>query len=448
MIPVRVTTSIPGPQSQKLITNAFSVISRAQYAGLFGIALTSGKGIYVTDADGNTFLDFLGGASAACLGYGREDLIKTYAETARKMQHSCFAYSPNEETVKFANKLIQVTPGSHDKRVLFGLTGSDSVDAAIKIAQRYTGKPVILSFKGGYHGSTGFSIAANGFSGLQQGLYLGENFILCDFPRTDLEAINTLEQVESHLKKGDVAGLIIETIQGDGGNVVAPPHFHKQLHDLVKSYDAVHIVDEVQSGVGRSGKWWEIQHFDIIPDILCAGKALASGFAPISACVARAEMSESLGKAQHLFTFSGHPPTTAVALKVFEIIENEKYIENAAARGNQLVEGLNLLIDKYPFAKEVRGRGLHIGFEVYDDDRKIPLGGLFAFRSAEKGLYPGYFGSNNEVMRLHPPLIVSEEEVAFAIDVISEVAEEWFSGNFPKTTIENYRKFAVGLGSD
>jgi 4-aminobutyrate aminotransferase len=448
MIPVKVQTAIPGPKSQQTVDQAMQVIARAQYAGLFGIAITAGSGAYITDADGNTFLDFLAGASAVSVGYGRQDVIDVYTQTAQKIQHTCFPYSPNEEATRFAEKLIETTPGDFEKRVLFGMMGSDGVDAAIKIARRYTGKPGIISFKGGYHGATGFSLSANGFSGLQKGLFISSDFMMVDFPRTEQAAGESLRAVEALLKQGNVAALITECIQGDGGNVVPPPLFHQQLADLVHRYGAVHIIDEVQSGVGRSGAWWECQTYDVTPDILCCGKAITSGYSPMGACVARADMAQTLDKAQHLFTYSGHPPTAAIALKVFEIVEQEKLIQNAAERGEQLRAGLQKLVDQYDFAKEVRGRGLHMGFEVYDDRTDTPLGGLFAFRCAEKGLYPGYFGSRNEVMRLHPPLIISEEQMRFAIDQISAVCAEWATNAFPEQTVQSYRKFGVGLGSD
>ncbi len=448
MIPVHVQTKIPGPKSQQMVSRAMEVIAKAQYAGLFGITVTTGNGIYLTDADGNTFLDFLAGASAVSVGYGRQEIIDVYAKTAQKIQHSCFPYSPNEEAIEFANKLIQVTPGKYEKRVLFGLSGSDGVDAAIKIARRFTDRPKIISFRGGYHGSTGFSLSANGFSGLQKGLFISDAFVMCDFPRTPEQAERTLSEIETLLKKGDVAALITECIQGDGGNVVPPPDFHRQLGELVHQYGSVFIIDEVQSGVGRSGQWWECQTYDVVPDILCAGKAITSGYIPMGACIANAEMAQTLDKAQHLFTYSGHPPSAAVGNKVFEIIENENLIQNAKERGEQLKAGLQKLVDRYPFAKEVRGRGLHIGFEVNDDSTNTPLGGLFAFRCVEMGIYPGYFGSKNEVMRLHPPLIINEAEMQYAIDVITSVAEEWANGTFPQETVENYRQFGVGLGTD
>ncbi|MCL4562739.1 MAG: aspartate aminotransferase family protein [Chloroflexi bacterium] len=448
MIPTKVSTPIPGPNSQAMVARMQKLIPYAEYSGLFGVALESGSGAYLTDVDGNVFLDFLAGASAVSLGYGRQDVIDAYVRTAGRIQHSAFGYSPTQEALDLAQKLIDITPGDHAKQVLFGLSGSDSVDAAIKIARRYTGKPRIISFRGGYHGSTGFSISANGFGSLQKGLFLGENHSMLKFPSTPVEAEETLEAVEQLMKAGDVAGVVTEPIQGDGGNVEPPQDFHQNLSALAHRYGAIYAVDEVQSGVGRSGCWWEIETFGVVPDILCTAKAISSGYIPLSACIARQEMAASLGKAQHLFTFSGHPPACAVGLKVLEVIEKEDLRRNAEERGIQLRRGLQSLVDRYPSARQVRGRGLHVGFEVRDGKSNQALGGLFAFRCVEKGLYPGYFGESNNVVRLHPPLIVTAEDVQFAIGVLTDVVEEWETGRFPQETVMSYSRNSVGLGDN
>jgi 4-aminobutyrate aminotransferase len=399
----------------------------------------------LTDADGNTFLDFLAGHSAVSVGYGRQDIIDAYSQSAAEIQHSCYPSSPNLYAIKLAEKLIQITPGDFDKRVLFGMSGSDSVDAAIKMARRYTGKPRIISFHSGYHGSTGLSLNANGFEELRQGLFLDGAFSKVNYPTSVKEEEQTLGEIENLLKTGDVAAVIVEPIQGDGGNIVPPDDFHQNLFALVHRYQALFIDDEVQAGVGRSGEWWEMQTFGVVPDILCCAKALASGYAPLSACIARTEIVQSLETVQHLFTFCGHGPSCAAGLKVLQIIEDEHLRENAVERGNQLKTGLQPLIQRYPCAHEVRGRGLHIGFEVRDAKTGQPLGGLFSFRCAEKGLYPGYCGNHRETMRLHPPLSINAEEIDFAIAIITSVVDEWETGRFPAETQTRYQTFAHGL---
>lgn len=448
LIPVQVSTAIPGPLSQGMAARLQKAVPLATYAGLYGIFLQSARGVYLTDIDGNRFMDFLAGASAVSVGYGREDVINVYNRTALRLQHSCFCFSPTLEAVELAEKLAEITPGVFSKRVLFGVSGSDSVDAAVKIARRFTGKPRMIYFRKAYHGSTGFSIGMNGFGSLQEGLFLGDACTMVDFPATRAQADRTLEQVEAALKRGDVAGIITEPVQGDGGNVVPPDGFHPALSQLADQYGGVFIADEIQSGMGRSGRWWEMETFGVTPDIVCTAKAITSGYVPLSACIVREEMAGCLGKSQHLFTYSGHPPACAVARKVIDILERDDLIRNAKERGDQLVKGLQPLIERYACAVEVRGRGLHVGFEVRDEKTALPLGGVFAFRCVEKGLYPGYFGESNQVLRLHPPLIITEAEVQYAVDVIASVVEEWDSGRFPEETIRRYHQNAFGLGDD
>ena len=443
-----VKTTIPGQKSIEVIQRMKKNIGKSLYIGLYGIILSKGKGALISDIDGNVFLDFLSGASVVNVGYGREDVIKTFADVSKRIQHTCFPYSPNLEAVELAEKFKTITPGNFDKRVIFGLTGSDSMDAGIKAARKFTKKRKVISFKNAYHGSTGISLQANGFPGLQKGLFLGEDFIFVDFPSNKEHAEKILNEIEGILKKGDVCAIVTEPVQGDGGNVVPPLDFHKKLSDLVHDYDGLFVVDEVQSGTGRSGKWWEIEYFNVVPDILATAKGITSGYAPLSVCIGREEIINSLDKAQHLFTYSAHPPSCAVANKVISIIEEEKLMENAKIMGNLLKDKLNELCKKGSCARKARGMGLHIGFEVIDPDTNKPLGGLFGLRCLEKGLYPGYFGPNNNVMRLHPPLIINKEQMQFAIDTISDVVNEWDSGKFPKETIENYKKVGVGLGTD
>lgn len=448
MIPVQVSTPIPGPLSQGMAERLIKAVPLATYAGLYGIFLRSARGVYLTDIDGNRFLDFLAGASAVSVGYGREDVVDAYNRAALRLQHSCFCFSPNLEAVELAEKLAAITPGDFPKRVLFGVSGSDSVDAAVKIARRFTGKPRMIYFRKAYHGSTGFSIGMNGFGNLQEGLFLEDACTTVDFPATRSQADRTLEQVEAILRRGDTAGIITEPVQGDGGNIVPPEDFHAELCRLAHSFGGVFIADEIQSGMGRSGRWWEMETFGVTPDIVCTAKAITSGYVPLSACIVREEMAGCLGKSQHLFTYSGHPPACAVARKVIDILEQENLIQNAAARGDQLMRGLKPLVERYPCAVDVRGRGLHVGFEARDEKTSLSLGGLFAFRCVEKGLYPGYFGESNQVLRLHPPLIIDDAEVQFAVDVITSVVEEWESGEFPLDTVRRYNQHAFGLGDD
>ena len=445
---VSVKTAIPGPKSIRLVERMKKVVGLANYAGLYGIVMEKGQGPYLTDADDNTFLDFLAGASNNILGYGRQEVIKAYADQAKKIQHSCFVYSPNQPAIELAEKLISITPGNFSKKVLFGLSGSSSVDGAIKAARRFTNKPGIIAFKNAYHGNTGLSLQANGFPGLQKGLFLGQDFYFVDFPTDQKLAQKTLKEIEKLLKTKKIAAFITEAVQGDGGNLVPPMDFHQKLADLVHQYKAVFVVDEIQSGAGRSGKWWEIEYFGIEPDILVCGKGIASGYAVLTALIGKKEIIDSLDKAQHVFTYEAQDAACAAVLKVLEIMEKEKLRENALKMGNLLQNNLQTLIKPESCAREVRGFGLHQGFEVVDRKTDRPLGGLFGLRLVELGLYPGYFGPKNQALRLHPPLIVNEDQVNWACQKISQVVWEWDSGKFPQATVKKYEKVGVGLGTD
>lgn len=443
-----VKTPIPGPKSSKLVERMKKVVGIANYAGLYAIVMEKGQGAYLTDADGNTFLDFLSGASNVILGYGRQDIIRAYSDQAKKIQHSCFVYSPNLPAIELAEKLISITPGKFPKKVLFGLSGSSSVDGAIKASRRFTNKPGIIAFKNAYHGNTGLSLQANGFPGLQKGLFLGKDFYFVDFPINKDQAKKTLADIEKLLKTKEIAAFITEAVQGDGGNVIPPMDFHQKVFELVHRYKAVYVVDEIQSGAGRSGKWWEIEYFGVEPDILVCGKGIASGYAVLTALIGRKEIIDSLEKAQHVFTYEAQDCACTAVLKVLEIIEKEEIIQNASTMGKILQKNLQTLVKPTSCAREVRGFGLHQGFEVVDRKTDRPLGGLFGLRLVEKGLYPGYFGPRNQALRLHPPLIISKDQIEWACKKIAEVVWEWDKGKFPQETIKKYEKVGVGLGTD
>jgi len=437
-------------KSQQIMKDIQMYIAKTQYAGLYGVVLESGSANTICDIDGHTYLDFLSGASAACLGYGRRDVISAYAKTARKLSHSCFVYSPNVEAVILAKKLIEITPGNFPKKVMFGLSASDSVDGAIKASRAYTGKRVIVSFRYSYHGSTGLAAQATGFMSLKNDLYEPDKTIYLDFPKTEAKAEEILTVAEKifRAQRADIACVLFEPILGDGGNIVPPKDFWSELLRLAREHNIVSIADETQTGVGRTGAWWSVEHFAAVPDIIVAGKGLGGGYVAISACIGRSEILDSLTKAQHVFTLSGHPPSCAVATKIISIMEEQHIIQRVKRKGNYLMRRLIILTRQYADGVEceVRGKGLHIGISVTSRDGK-PLAALFATRCVQKGLYVGYFGVENEVMRLHPPLTITYRELSRAVSILSEVFEEWKRKSFPDSTTARYRNYSMGLGA-
>ena len=208
----------PGPNSQALLKRLGNAIGQSNYLGLYGIALNQGSGPYMMDLDGNVYLDCLAGASVNILGYGNENIPKRLYDIARSMQNTCFPYSPNVHAVELAEHLIRITPGTYPKRVMIGLSGSDSIGGALESVRKYTKKMGIIYFKNAYHGSTGLSQSASGFETLKEGIYPpSSNFISVDFPSTADLAEQTLSKIEEHLAGGKVGGVVAEIIQGDGG---------------------------------------------------------------------------------------------------------------------------------------------------------------------------------------------------------------------------------------
>lgn len=433
--------------SNQAIQKANILIATAQYAGLYGVGLRSASGCYVTDLDGNTYLDFLSGASAATIGYGRSDIVDVYSKTALKIMHSCFVYSPNEEAIQLAQKIHEISPGNFSKKVMFGTSASDSIDGAIKAARKFTQRQNVISFVNSYHGSTGTSAQVTGFFNLKNGLPSSDDVFFVDFPHDDNTQKVCLSQIDKICHEHEIACCLIEPIQGDGGNVVPPFSFFSELKKLCEKYSVVFIDDETQSGAGRTGKWWAIEHFDVEPDILVAGKGITGGYIPLSFVVGKQEIIDSLEKAQHVFTYSGHPPSCAVASQLISVIESEKLLENAARMGSILLDELSEISNTYSSQvfSEVRGKGLQFGLSVSTHTGES-LAALFATRCLEKGLYAGYFGPQNEVIRLHPPLTISESEIYHAVEIIKNVFQEYSQSKFPEETLDRYRRSCLGLG--
>ena len=444
--PVGVSVPPPGPKSLALVERTGRVIGRSNYLGLYGVALVRGDGCRVQDLDGNVYLDCLSAATTNVLGYGHDSVADAYHRVAVEMQHTCFAYSPNPYPVVLAERLATLTPGAADKRVMFGLSGSDSTGGAIEALRKFTGKTRILKFRNAYHGSTGLSQQASGFRSLNDGIYPeSEDFVSLDFPTTESTRDDVLRQVERHCSTGAVGGMIVEPIQGDAGVLLPATGFLPRVAEILETCGALFLVDEVQSGMGRTGSWWAIEHEGITPDILVAAKGLSGGYAPMSAMIGRADVLDSLASAQHVFTYSGHGPSAAAVLEVIDIIERQRVVENAARVGQHLLERLRSVAHDVPeVVREVRGRGLMIGVEI-DISRDSAACKVVSQRCVEKGAYVGYFGDAQQVVRIQPPLTLRLEEADFVADTLRAVVEEMRRGDIPVETVERVRRHGVGL---
>jgi 4-aminobutyrate aminotransferase len=407
--------------------------------------LAEGRGNKLIDADGNEYLDCFSAASTNLLGYST-GLEEVYRRQAAKIQHTAFGYSPNVNALELAVKLIDISPGSSPKKVIFGLTGSDACDSAVAAARKYTGKTGTISFEYSYHGSTGFSQPASGFDRHSDGIYDADSreFVKLDYPTTDIGRDRVLSEIDE-LLTGEYGSVLIEPIQGDAGVRQPAAGFFSRLRKTVSSHDAVLVVDEIQTGMGRSGRWWAIEYEEVEPDIYLVAKGLAAGYAPISVAVGKREFIDALEPGQRIFSFVGHPPSAAVAAKTIEIIDNRGLIERAAQLGRNIKKRLEEIKASFgEVVRDVRGRGFLMGLEVnYGGADGAAV--LFARRAVEKGLYVGFFGIRNDVVRVQPPLTLKDEEADRAVNVIGDIASEMARGRIPAETRECAEQYSVGM---
>ena len=436
----------PGPQSKALLERMKRVIGRSNYCGLYGITLHEGRGLYVEDVDNNIYLDCLAGAAACTLGYGQQVLAQTYAEVASQLQHSAFVYSPNVYAIELAEKLIATSPGNFTKKVMLGVSGSDSSGGAIKAIRKFTHNETIIHFKNDYHGSTGLSQAASDFGNLNTGILPADrHFIELDFPSTSEQADQVLEQIRHNLKRHKAGGILCEPIQGDAGVQVPPAGFIRELRRITEETDTLLAIDEIQTGMARTGKWWAFEHEEITPDIFITAKGLSGGYAPVSALIGRQDVLDSLDPGQHLFTYGGHAPSTAVASKVIDYISQHNVLATVEATGQFLLTQLGYVQQEFPhIILDVRGRGLMIGLQI-NISSYLLAGKVFSTRCMEKGVYVGFYGVNADVVRIEPPLLLSMEQAHVIVDVVREVAIEMHEGTIPEITYKNVLLYSVGI---
>ena len=388
----------------------------------------------VEDVDGNKFIDFLSSAGALNVGHCHPSVVQSVIEQAKQFLLYTPVYMYNKLLSELAQKLIEITPGNFSKQVAFGLSGSDANDGAIKLARAYTGRSKIISFIRSYHGSTYGAISLSGISlnmTRKIGPLLPEIYHM-PFPDTyrnplggapedtGKNCLNYLKDAfANYLPPDEVAAVIIEPIQGDAGIVIPPKDYMQQLYTLCKENGILFVSEEVQQGMGRTGKWFGIEHFSIEPDIIIMAKALASGM-PLSALIGRKEIMEALEAPAHLFTTAGNPVCCAAALATIKVIEEEKLMENAEKLNKIALKRFTSMKNKFPFIGEVRGLGLSIGVDLIKDpitkERNKEAAAKICYCAWQKGLLLSFF--SRSVLRIQPPLIIKEEEFNKGIDII------------------------------
>jgi len=422
-------TSLPGPKAKEVIARDARFVSPSYTRG-YPMVAKSGRGAMVEDVDGNLFLDFAAGIAVVSTGHCHPRVVEAIQKQAAELIHISGTdfYEPN--MVKLAERLAGVAPGREAKKVYFGNSGTEAIEAAIKLARYHTRRDKIIAFHGCFHGRTlgALSLTASkavqrkGFGALLAGVFHipYPNSYRCPYgnpsPCTCVEAATFLErEVFKRLADPEeVAAVFIEPIQGEGGYVPASKEFLIELQRICRKHGILLVCDEVQSGMGRTGKWWACDHAGIEPDIICVAKGIASGM-PLSATIARASLMDWKPGA-HASTFGGNPVCVAASLATMDLLESQ-YIENARRIGEFLQGRMADWPSRHQIVGDVRGKGLMIGVEIVRDrktkERAGDLREAIVNHAFEKGLL--LLGAGENTIRIAPPLIVDEEQADFAV---------------------------------
>ena len=425
---------LPGPRAKALIDRDARVVSPS-YTRSYPLVAERGEGAMVEDVDGNRFLDFNAGIAVVATGHCHPRVVEAIQRQAARLIHMSGTDFYYENLVLLAEKLAAVAPGEAARRVSFGNSGAEAVEGAMKLARYTTGRDKFIAFLGGFHGRTlgALSLTARkaiqreGFSPLVPGvLHAPYPYCYrCPFGRQpDTCAAECAQFLENQLLKtvapaSEVAAVVIEPVLGEGGYVVPPRKFMDELQRIAERFGILLVFDEVQSGMGRTGRMWAAEHFDAVPDIFAVAKGIASGL-PLGATVARAELMD-WPRGAHASTFGGNPVAAAAALVTIELLENG-LVENAARMGAHLMDRMRDWPRRFTRVGEVRGLGLMIGIELVEDQgTREPFPELrdrVVTMAFERGLL--VLGAGDSTIRLSPPLTISRDQCDFAVDVLEE----------------------------
>ena len=425
---------LPGPRGRAIMERDAAVVSPS-YTRSYPLVAARGEGAIIEDADGNRFLDFNAGIAVVAAGHCHPRVVAAIQGQAARLIHMSGTDFFYEEMVALAEKLAEIAPGSVPRRVSFGNSGAEAIEGCIKLARYATGRDKIIAFYGGFHGRTmgALSLTARkavqraGFGPLVPGVVHAPYpyCYRCPFGKEPEGcAAECVKFIENTLLKTvapaeETAAIVVEPVQGEGGYVVPPRKFFDELARVARQNGILLIFDEVQSGMGRTGRMWAAEHFDAVPDILAVAKGIASGM-PLGATVARADLM-TWPPGAHASTFGGNPVSCAAALATIALLE-ESLVENAARMGAYLMDRMRGWPARFPVVGDVRGLGLMIGIELVRDQRtreKAPrLRDAVVQRAFERGLL--ILGAGDNTIRLCPPLVISRDQCDFAMETLEE----------------------------
>jgi 4-aminobutyrate aminotransferase len=428
-----IKTPLPGPKASELIKTDLKYVSPS-YTRIYPLVAECGKGLWIQDVDGNSFLDFTAGIAVCATGHCHPKVVKAIQDQAEKLIHMSgtdFYYTPQ---IQLAEKLSSLARGG-DHKVYFGNSGAEAVEAAFKLARWQSKRELNLAFYGAFHGRTMGALSLTASKTIQRKYYnplvpgithipfpycYRCPFHLC-YPDCGTTCVRWIEDTlfRTIIPPEEVAAVFVEPIQGEGGYIIPPPEFHQELYRLMKKYDILYVVDEVQSGMGRTGKMFAMEHFDVVPDMMALAKGIASGM-PLGALLAKAEiMTWEAGS--HASTFGGNPLSCRAAMVTIELLQ-ESLIENAKIQGKRLMDGLFDLQKTWECMGDVRGKGLMVAVEFVKDREKRTPDSKIRDRIIQQAFNKGLLllGCGINSIRFCPALTVSPDEIDVCLQIFDE----------------------------
>lgn len=431
-------TPLPGPMASELIGIDSEFVSPS-YTRVYPLVAESGQGLWVRDVDGNLFLDFTAGIAVNSTGHCHPEVVEAIRDQAGKLIHMSgtdFYYAPQ---ITLAKKLAEIANVGARPKVFFCNSGTEAIEASFKLARYHTRREQTIAFYGAFHGRTMGALSLSASKSYQKKYYHPfvpgithvpyPNCYHCPYgacyPTCGSACVRWIEDplFRTSIPPEEVAAIFVEPIQGEGGYIVPPPEFHKELSRLAKKYDILLVADEIQSGMGRTGKMFAMEHYGVEPDIMALAKGIASGM-PLGAMIARAELMD-WHAGSHASTFGGNPVSCRAAIATIDLLLNG-LIENARVRGDQLMSGLLEMQKNFECMGDVRGKGLMVGVELVKDratkEGAPDLRDRVVRGAFNKGLL--LLGCGESTIRFCPALVISSDEVDTGLSIFEETLRE------------------------
>jgi 4-aminobutyrate aminotransferase len=433
----RIKTALPGPNARRVLENDTKYISPS-YTRSYPLVAAKGRGIVVTDVDGNEFFDFSAGIAVTSTGHCHPDVVAAIQKQAGELIHMSGTDFYYENMVTLAERLSKIAPMPGPHKIYYGNSGAEAIECALKLARYHTKRQNIIAFYGAFHGRTMGALSLTASKPQQKRRFAPfvpgvthirypDVFRGCEggAQNADAFALGCARFIEDKLFKTtlapeEVAAIFVEPIQGEGGYVVAPTIFMQELRRICDRHGILLVVDEVQSGVARTGKWWAVEHTGVQPDIVCIAKGIASGM-PLSITMSKAEIMDWV-PGSHASTFGGNPVCVAAALATLDVIEHEGLLQHSAEVGNYIMKRMADWPSKYEIVGDIRGRGLMIGVDIVKDKKTREYGAAERDRiiqlAFEKGIL--FLGAGPSTIRIAPPLVVTKDEADVALEALEE----------------------------